>query len=135
MEKTGARDKPDVSALASRDNNKIAVLLWHYHDDDIPGPVAEVSLHLEGLPSQARNGTLARYVIDADHGNAYTAWQKMGSPQSISPGQLAELENAGKLAQTGQGENIQINGGQFTLRLSLPRQAVMLIMFDLTPRR
>jgi xylan 1,4-beta-xylosidase len=30
----------DVSALASLDKNKLAVMVWHYHDDDLPGPAA-----------------------------------------------------------------------------------------------
>ena len=41
---------PDVSALASLDGNKLAVLVWHYHDDDVPGPDASVDVALENLP-------------------------------------------------------------------------------------
>src|SRR5438094_9457041 len=40
MLKNGVRDQPDVTALASLDQNKLAVLVWHYHDDDLPGPDA-----------------------------------------------------------------------------------------------
>src|SRR5215210_5112730 len=48
--RAGVRGKPDVSALASSDGKQIAVLLWHYHDDDLPGPMANVELTLSGLP-------------------------------------------------------------------------------------
>jgi len=34
----GVRGAPDVSALASFDRNKLCVLVWHYHDDDVPVP-------------------------------------------------------------------------------------------------
>ena len=36
----GVRGKPDVSALASLQNGRLCVLIWHFHDDDVPGPSA-----------------------------------------------------------------------------------------------
>src|SRR5262245_26799542 len=48
--RSGVRGKPDVSALASLDKNKLCVMAWHYHDDDVPGPSAEVEVLLTGLP-------------------------------------------------------------------------------------
>ena len=50
MLKDGVRAKPDVAALASLDGKKLCVLVWHYHDDDVPGPDAAVELSLTGLP-------------------------------------------------------------------------------------
>ena len=43
MLKDGVRAKPDVAALASLDRKKLCVLVWHYHDDDVSGPAAEVA--------------------------------------------------------------------------------------------
>jgi xylan 1,4-beta-xylosidase len=37
-------------ALASLDGKELSVMLWHYHDDDLPGPDADVELSLAGLP-------------------------------------------------------------------------------------
>jgi xylan 1,4-beta-xylosidase len=48
------RGNPDVSALASLDKNKLAVLVWHYHDDDVPGPAADVDLTLDGSAPRER---------------------------------------------------------------------------------
>ena len=31
---------------------QLSVLVWHYHDDDVPGPDAEVEMLLEKLPLQ-----------------------------------------------------------------------------------
>jgi xylan 1,4-beta-xylosidase len=84
MLKYGVRGSPHVSALASLDKNKLAVLVWHYHDDDVPGPPAAVDLKLDGLPFENGSATLTQYIIDADHSNAFTTWLKMGSPQSLS---------------------------------------------------
>src|SRR5205823_12206777 len=33
----GVRESPDVSAIASIDKDRLAVLVWHYHDDDVVG--------------------------------------------------------------------------------------------------
>ena len=53
---SGVRGKPDVAALASLDGQKLCVLAWHYHDDDVPGPAADVELELRGLPLAGRQG-------------------------------------------------------------------------------
>ena len=42
----GVRGAADVGSLASLDNNSLAVLVWHYHDDDLPGPDASIRLRL-----------------------------------------------------------------------------------------
>ena len=44
--KTGVRTDPDISALATSDDRSLRVLLWHYHDDDVAGPDAEIDLTL-----------------------------------------------------------------------------------------
>ena len=41
MLKDGVRDKPDVSALASRQDRSVEVMVWNYHDDDLPGSPAQ----------------------------------------------------------------------------------------------
>jgi xylan 1,4-beta-xylosidase len=83
----GVRAEPDVSALASLDENKLCVLVWHYHDDDVPGPAAEVELGLAGLPLESGEASLEHFRIDQEHGNAFAAWQRMGSPQQPTPQQ------------------------------------------------
>ena len=51
---------PDVAALASREPGRAGVMAWHYHDDDVPGPDAAVSLAVEGLPPSVRAGDAHR---------------------------------------------------------------------------
>ena len=91
MMKTGVRDKPDVAALASRDANRLTILAWHYHDDDVAGPDAAVTLSLEGLGLKQGKAKLQHFRIDATHSNAYTAWQRLGSPAAPSPAQYEQL--------------------------------------------
>jgi len=123
----GVRVRPDVSALASIDRNKLCVLVWHYHDDDVPGPMAAVTVELSGLPQSPR---LVEYRIDEKHTNAFTAWKAMGSPQSPTQEQYVLLEKKGKLTAMGDLQTIQITGGLATIPLKLPRQAVSLLVLS-----
>jgi xylan 1,4-beta-xylosidase len=128
--KSGVRGRPDVSALASLDKNKLAALVWHYHDDDVPGPDAQVDLALDKLPLANGDAQMTHYRIDAGHGNSYEAWLRMGSPPRLSDKQFAELEKAGQLAMLGQPEKIRVENGKASVQFNLPRQAVTLLVFD-----
>jgi xylan 1,4-beta-xylosidase len=128
--KSGVRGPPDVSALASLDKNKLAVLIWHYHDDDVPGPDAQVDLALNNLPLSNGKAQMTRFIIDSNHGNAYAAWKRMGSPQPLSDKQFRKLEQAGQLAALGRPEILRAENGSVTVKLNLPRQAVALLVVD-----
>jgi xylan 1,4-beta-xylosidase len=138
MIKNGVRGaRPDVAAIASRDpgGHKLTIMAWHYHDDDVAGPDADVTLTIDGLaqPASARKSGKARVQelrIDADHSNACTAWQKMGSPQQPTPAQYAELEQAGQLAAISPPPALDVANARGTLRFRLPRQAVSLFVIE-----
>jgi xylan 1,4-beta-xylosidase len=126
----GVRGAPDVSALASLEGKKLTVMAWHYHDDDVPGPEAAVTLTVTGLPLARGEARLQHYRIDETHSNAYAAWKRMGSPIAPDEKQYAELEAAGKLAPMEAPATLRIEGGQATLPLALPRQAVSLLVLE-----
>ena len=124
----GVRGKPDVSALASLQDGKLRVLAWHHHDDDVPGPVADVTLSLSGLPSGGEPVLLEHFRIDRDHSNAYEAWRRMGSPREPSPEQKADLERASNLTLLGSPSWLRPEGGRATVTFDLPRQGVSLLV-------
>ncbi|HKB02691.1 MAG TPA: hypothetical protein VKD90_10755 [Gemmataceae bacterium] len=126
--KRGVRDKPDVSALASLDGKKLCVLVWHYHDDDVPGPDAVVDVALTGLPIENGEARLAHFRIDETHSNAFRAWKAIGSPQMPTAEQYAQLEKDGRLAAMGDSVTVRVANGRATLRVHLPRQAVSLLV-------
>jgi xylan 1,4-beta-xylosidase len=128
--KDGVRGRPDVTALASLDKSRLALLVWHYHDDDVPGPPAEVDLMVTGLPAQAGAAHLEHFRIDEDHSNAFTAWKRLGSPQEPTPEQYAQLQQAAQLAVLTDPARAPIEGGAVKLRFQLPRQAVSLLLLD-----
>jgi len=128
--KEGVRQKPDVSALATLDGNKVCVMLWHYHDEDVPGACANVELTLNDLPVKSGRLQFQHYRIDRDHSNAYTLWQEMDSPQNPTAQQYARLEKAGHLAQIGSKRSCRVKNNKITLQLDMPRQAVSLLVFE-----
>ncbi len=124
------RGNPDVAAQASLGKNKLCVLVWYYHDDDLSGADAAIDLALKGIPLANGQATLTRYVIDADHSNSYQAWQKMGSPFPLSAAQNAQLEQAGQLATVGQPESVVVTNGAANVKFSLQRQGVSLLVLN-----
>ncbi len=126
----GVRTRADVAALASLAKNKLYVLVWHYHDDDVPGPDADIELNLEGLPLRSGKTRMQQFRIDADHSNAFSAWQKLGSPPHPSPRQYAQLEKAGQLAASGAPKMIPVKQATAAVQLALQRQAVSLLVFE-----
>jgi xylan 1,4-beta-xylosidase len=129
--RSGVRGQPDVSALASRNDRMLCIMVWHYHDDDLPGPAAAVMLSLTGLPGSADRATLAHYRIDESHSNAFTLWKEMGSPQSPNREQYAELEARGKLQQLSKATELPIRDGRSEIRFDLPRAGVSLLVIEL----
>jgi xylan 1,4-beta-xylosidase len=123
---TGVRERPDINALATRSPRSIAVMVWNYHDDDLPGAAADITLQIEGAPA----GTKMRqqhFRVDPATSNSYAVWQKMGSPQQPTAAQYAELERAGKLQSIGPDTTVTATDGRVTVMLTLPRQGVSLI--------
>jgi len=140
MLKDGVRMSPDVSALASLElasnrapggrQNRLSILVWHYHDDDVPGPDAYVDVVLNHLPMRAGPARFTQFRIDQEHSNAFTAWQRMGSPPKPTASQYVELEKAGRLDVFTTPEAVAVKDGAALLHLTLPRQAVALLVLE-----
>ncbi len=123
----GARRNPDIDALAVVSENKLSVLIWNYHDDDVPAAPAAVNLHLTGLPEKSQRLLVRHYRIDADHSNSFNVWKQMGSPQHPTAEQYAKLEAAGQLQLLESPKWIANNGAKAELGFSLPRQGISLV--------
>jgi xylan 1,4-beta-xylosidase len=125
----GVRGESDVGALATRTpQGGVAVLLWNYHDDDLPGPDAAVRLTIKGRKPKD-TGTATAWRVDESHGNSFAAWKAMGSPQSPNATQYEQLEKASTLeAQALQPQ--QLRRGTVQIDLSIPRQGVALVVLN-----
>jgi xylan 1,4-beta-xylosidase len=127
--KSGVRGAPEINALASRRGDAVQLMVWNYHDDDVPVTASEVRIAIEGLSPGRR--TVTHYRIDGQHSNSYGAWLKMGSPQPPTAAQAVELEKAGKLTELEVPRAIDVGpDGVLTLGFALPRQGVSLIAIE-----
>lgn len=120
--------KNDVGVMATRDGAKIAVLVWHYNDDDLKGPDAAVTFNLSGL-GKAKTRKVTQYLVDPKTANAYTAWQAMGSPPSPNQDQYKDLEVASVMHPTAL-PPLTVTKGAAKLDLTLVRQGVTLLIVE-----
>jgi xylan 1,4-beta-xylosidase len=121
----GVRERPDISALASRGPQSIAVLVWNYHDDDLPAPDSTIELTIAGVPAQRVR--LSHQRVDREHSNSYEAWKKLGSPQPPSAAEYASLETASALQELEPVRQLPVTKGNVVVTFSLPRQGVSLV--------
>ncbi len=119
--------EPDINALASMDAKSAAVMVWNYHDDDLPAPASPVTITITGLP--AKQVTFTHYRIDQEHSNSYEVWKKMGSPQQPTAAQIKELEKAGQLHTLTAPKSVTTTQGQTQITMQLPRQGVSLLEY------
>jgi len=122
--------KPDVSAEAALDGNRLCIFTWHYYDDDMPGPAADVTLNLSHISPLAKNVTLTEYRVDQTHSNAFTLWEKWGQPRNPTAAQMKELEAAAQLQSAIENQPLTVIDGTATVHIALPRQAVSLLVLN-----
>lgn len=124
----GVRGAPDVGVLATRvgDGGALEVLLWHYRDDDVPGPDAEVHVLIRDVTPRRRHQAQI-WRIDHQDADAFTVWRAMGSPAQPTGAQIASLRDASRMRAQPIRLTPQADGGDLALDTSLPLQGVALI--------
>lgn len=118
------RAEPDVNALAAKDVRAATVMVWNYHDDNLPAPASPVALTIRGVP--AKRVLVNHYRIDGEHSNSYAVWQSMGSPRQPTAAQVATLEKAGQLQPLSAPQRVTVVDSVVRLQTNLPRQGVSL---------
>src|SRR5450631_1530569 len=123
----GVRAQPEINAIATRKAREIELLVWNYHDDDLPADAASIELTISGLPKGVARGLLEHFRIDSSHSNVFTAWKESGSPQSPTDDQYKQLESARQLQLLDSPKRISIDHGTVQLQFALPRQGLSLL--------
>jgi xylan 1,4-beta-xylosidase len=118
-------EAPDVDAIATRRPHEVDVLLWNYHDADVPAVPAKIALEVSGLPQSRVREEI--FLMDASHSNAYAVWQRMGGPQKPTAAQQQELVKAGKLERIVTARPVAVKDGTARLQMMLARQGVALV--------
>jgi xylan 1,4-beta-xylosidase len=125
--RSGVRGRPDINVIAARKEHEVEILMWNYHDDDLPAAPAAIDLAIGGMPAKARRGLMEHFRVDSNHSNAFAAWKEMGSPQSPTTSQYEQLERAGQLQLLDSPAWVPIDQGATRLQLTLPRQGISLV--------
>ena len=125
--KSGVRAQPDVDAFATKSAHEAAVMLWNYHDEDLPVSASQVTVKITGIPAGVHKVLLDHFRIDDTHSNAYTVWLAMGSPQSPTPDQYAQLKAAGQLQTLTSPTWLDVTAGTVNVPTTLPREATSLL--------
>ena len=131
IRRDGVRGKPDVSALASLRDGKLCVLAWHHHDDDVPGPDAAGRVVAgAGCPPGAAPccwSTSASTGTTATPSRRGSGWARRSSRRRSS---MPSWSGRRTWPCWDRREWVRPEGGKLTLRFTLPRQAVSLLVLD-----
>jgi len=123
----GVRSSADVDAMATKGNREAAVLLWNYQGEDQPGAATPVTVTISGFPANVSRALLTHFRIDDSHSNAYSAWKEMGSPQSPTPEQYAQLKACDGLQLLTSPEWLTVQNGRVEAKTNMPRESVSLL--------
>jgi xylan 1,4-beta-xylosidase len=127
---SGVRGAADVNIIATRNKQSLTILIWNYHDDDLPASAAQVDLSIDGLPANLSRALVEHFRVDAQHSNAYAAWKLLGSPQTLDSLQQEKLQAAGQLHLLESPNWLSVETGKLHLSFALPRQALSVIRMD-----
>jgi xylan 1,4-beta-xylosidase len=125
---SSVRREADINGLASYENTTASVMVWNYHDDDIPAQPSNVEVSFKNVPT--KKAILTHYRIDDKHSNSYEVWKKMGSPQQPTEDQIKTLEKAGQLEMLNKPTKIKVQNGIAVIKMVLPRQGVSLLQLN-----
>ena len=74
----GVRGAADIGTIATRTaDGRVAVLIWHYHDDDVPGPAAAIRLSVGGWKG-APPSSATVWRVDDDHATSMRHGKRWG---------------------------------------------------------
>jgi len=121
-------ERADINAIATINDQSASVMVWNYHDLNIPGDPVEVNITIAGV--QIAMATLSHYRVDQDHSNAYEMWKEMGSPQDPTQEQYEQLEEAGKLQMLNRPQQVSIENNRLSISIKMPGQAVSLLVLN-----
>ena len=121
----GVREKNDINAFASRNQNSVWVMVWNYHDDNVSGATSPVELTIDGIA----NGKVLvnHYRIDDKFSNSFEKWKTFGNPQQVTSDQYKELERVGQLQLYTSQTWTEAKSGKASLNFEMPRQSVSLL--------
>jgi len=115
------------SVLATkRADGTIVCALWNYAEPDDAGTHRTINLKLDGV---APNSVAQVYTVDRDHGSAFDAWKKLGSPAWPSREEQKSLRQAAALPPP----TMQSLGSESEIKVELDPFALALVIIPKNP--
>jgi xylan 1,4-beta-xylosidase len=114
LHRLGGERMPTDSAgtlVTRRADGALVVALWNYADIDVAAPPPRTVV-LKVLHSDATSASVQS--IDAEHGNVYVAYEKLGSPRYPTQSELTQLREAAALPPA---VTRPLDGGMLTVEL------------------
>ncbi len=108
----------DSALLTRRKDGALVLAVWNYAPSDRAGSSRTFTLRLKG--AKAKHALIA--LLDHDHGDVQSTWEKMGKPRYPSTKQIEELRRAADLPSP---ETRRIKNGE--LNITLPSHGLALI--------
>lgn len=121
----GVREKNDINAIASKNQNSVCIMVWNYHDDDVTDAASPVELIINGIGKS--KVLVHHYRVDQQFSNSFEKWKALGKPQQVTDEQYKELEKAGQLQLFTSPQWVETKNGKTILKFDLAGQGVSLI--------
>jgi xylan 1,4-beta-xylosidase len=126
---TGTSDGVDGFATISSDTTEVAVMVYNFYKQ-LSGQTAvdDVNLTVNDIPLVNGKVEVRHYRVDSLHSNAYGVWLKLGRPQSTNASAMEQIRAASNLALLNPVDTIDFSGAAYSVKFSLPRQGLSLIL-------
>ena len=124
------KDKKDsrFGIMATRSKEKIVLLVYNFEESDGENPTGndKINLKLTGLINDL-NYQVEVILFDSKNNNTYQTWRSLGSPDSITTGDLTLLKKAASLEATKAYDFKTNDHGEIDFDLNLKRSSAQLM--------
>lgn len=118
----------DENILVTRDDDRYAIIGWHWHDVSKQTPAEEKKYRLY-LPSIAPRAMVIKREVGGAHANPLQTWSNMGKPRTLNRRQREILQAAAEPLQTD--SKLFENNGMYEIEVSIPSNHIF--MMEITP--
>jgi xylan 1,4-beta-xylosidase len=110
--------------------NAVQILLWRFEEENhaSEGPEREFTITVRGFHKRIRTVRSWRYLIDREHCDAWSEWNRMGKPKPATREQADTLFRKGVLSAAGEEKNFPVRREQAIITLALRPNSVCLLV-------
>jgi xylan 1,4-beta-xylosidase len=122
----GRSEAADISGFATLSETRLAILIYHHHDDWEAAGEVKIALEVENVPFR-NDVMITHYRIDGEHSNAYTEWERQGKPMYPTPAQREAIKGREGLEILEPPQRVSLSESKISLTFGLPMHGVSLV--------